>query len=166
MDTYRACARTHVHSRTHTHTHIRTNTLQSSVMVLPVPLPCPPLPATLFLPCAYSEKCNGFRSFRECCGVKNLYCVLSLFCSITAELRSKLSLLCILFLLFLQHPAPPLSMSAFDMHVKKKKKLLLKKRRRRKKGWMLNCCFRLCVFFFSLLQCSIYFPLPPISPLT
>lgn len=161
MDTYRACARTHVHS----HTHIRTNTLQSSVMVLPVPLPCPPLPATLFLPCAYSEKCNGFRSFRECCGVKNLYCVLSLFCSITAELRSKLSLLCILFLLFLQHPAPPLSMSAFDMHVKKKKVyLLLKKRRRRKKGWMLNCCFRLCVFFFlyfSVPFTSLSLPFPP-----
>lgn len=152
------------HTRTLTHTHIRTNTLQSSVMVLPVPLPCPPLPATLFLPCAYSEKCNGFRSFRECCGVKNLYCVLSLFCSITAELRSKLSLLCILFLLFLQHPAPPLSMSAFDMHVKKKKKLLLKKRRRRKKGWMLNCCFRLCVFFFlyfSVPFTSLSLPFPP-----
>lgn len=135
MDTYRACARTHTYTQAHTHIH--TSTLQSSVMVLPVPLPCPPLPATLFLPCAYSEKCNGFHSFRECCGVKTLYCVLSLFCSITAELRSKLSLLCILFLLFLQHPpAPPLSMSAFDMHVKKKrrkKKLLLKKKKKRKK---------------------------------
>lgn len=163
MDTYRACARTHVHSRTHTH--IRTNTLQSSVMVLPVPLPCPPLPTTLFLPCAYSEKCNGFRSFRECCGVKNLYCVLSLFCSITAELRSKLSLLCILFLLFLQHPAPPLSMSAFDMHVKKKKVyLLLKKRRRRKKGWMLNCCFRLCVVFFFFTSVFHLLPSPSHFP--
>uniref|UniRef100_A0A3Q2CXB4 Potassium intermediate/small conductance calcium-activated channel, subfamily N, member 1a n=1 Tax=Cyprinodon variegatus TaxID=28743 RepID=A0A3Q2CXB4_CYPVA len=49
----------------------------------------------------HQRKFLQFHSFRECCEVKTLYCVLSLFCSITAELRSKLSLLC--------YPSPPVS---------------------------------------------------------
>lgn len=72
------------------------------------------------------------------------------------------------------YPLPTVSSTSCSssLHVcvrhacKKKKSLLVakkKRRRRRKKGWMLNCCFRLCVFFFftsvfHLLPSPSHFP--------
>lgn len=59
----------HTCKLSHTHTHTQAHTLQCSLMVLPIPLPVP-LSLRPLLPCAYSEKCNGFTRFVNVVGLK------------------------------------------------------------------------------------------------
>lgn len=136
---------THTHA---THTARHQALLSACTSLLPPPAPCSSGPSSpLFYPVLTVTSVNGFTRFVNVVGLK-LYCVLSLFCSITAELRSKLSLLCILLLLmFPQHPpSSSRSMSAFDVH---EKKSICWGKKRQQRCWMPSCFS--CFYSFSVL---------------
>lgn len=141
-----ALSHTHTHA-THRDRHQALLSARTSLLPPPAPLFLWPL-LPLFYPVLTVTSVNGFTRFVNVVGLK-LYCVLSLFCSITAELRSKLSLLCILLLLLLfpQHPPPTYrSMSTFDMH---EKKSICWKKKRSNKG--VGCQVVFHVFFSTMI---------------
>lgn len=157
---------THTHNQ-HTHTHTKRYEAHTPAFPLSPP-PCSSGSSSpLFYPVLTVTSVNGFTRLVNVVRLK-LYCVLSLFCSITAELRSKLSLLCILLLLlFPQHPpsSPPHSMSAFTCM---RKRHFSGKKKTEQSCWMRavyhNVFHYDLILFFSV--CHFLSKLPPIPPST